>query len=194
MAVATRYDTITRSSSPRLFPTRNKREEPLRTRRIHGLSAACLVVAMAALALAEPEEKIQLKIVKYDGLCNAIQNLKGQIVVVDVWANWCHPCKAAFPHLVEMHEKYARDGLIAVSVSLDEPPDKEKALQFLRSHGAHFANFLLDVDQDTWQQKFHIHGPPTVFVFDRDGKWTQFKDEKAYPDVEKLVRDLLHSK
>jgi thiol-disulfide isomerase/thioredoxin len=156
--------------------------------------AVLLVAGMTALALAGPEEKIQLKIVKYDGLCDAINNLKGQVVVVDVWANWCHPCKAAFPHLVELHEKYAKQGLVAVSVSLDEPPDQPKALKFLESHGAHFTNLLLDVDQETWQKKFHVFGPPVMFVFNRDGKWTQFKDEKAYPQVEKLVRDLLHSK
>jgi thiol-disulfide isomerase/thioredoxin len=149
---------------------------------------------MAALAIAQPAEKIQLKIVKPDGLSSAINGFKGQVVVVDIWAYWCHPCKAAFPHLVDLHEKYAKDGLVAVSVSLDEPPDLGKALKFLEEHRANFTNLLLDVDQDAWQEKFHIKGPPTVFVFNREGKWTQFKGEKAHPEVEKLVRELLHLK
>src|SRR5579863_6480737 len=150
--------------------------------------AVVLVGAMTALALAQPEEKVQLRVVKYDGLCDAINGLKGQVVVVDIWANWCHPCKAVFPHLVELHEKYAKDGLKAVSVSLDFPPDTAEVVKFLQSHRAHFANYLLDVDQETWQQKFHTYGPPLVFVFGRDGKWTQFKGEKAYPEVDKFVR------
>jgi thiol-disulfide isomerase/thioredoxin len=158
---------------------------------MHRCLAIVLAGAMVALAMGQAQTQVELKIVKYDELCTAIKGLKGQVVVVDVWANWCHPCKAAFPHLVDLHEKYAKKGLIAVSVSLDFPPDKTEVVKFLQNHRARFANFLLDVDQETWQQKFHAYGPPLVFVFNRDGKWTQFKDEKAYPEVEKLIRELL---
>lgn len=156
--------------------------------------AVVLAGAMAALALGQPQEKIELTVVKYDALSDAINNLKGKVVVVDVWANWCHPCKAAFPHLVELHEKHAKDGLIAVSISLDEPPDKAGAIKFLQSRGAKFSNYLLDEEQEFWQKKFHVPGPPVVFVFNREGKWTQFRGENVHADVEKLVTELLHSK
>jgi thiol-disulfide isomerase/thioredoxin len=168
---------------------------------MHKCLALVLAGGMAALALAQPQDKIELRAVKYDALCDAINGLKGKVVVVDVWASWCHPCKAAFPHLVELHEKYAKDGLMAVSISLDASADKEEArkwkddaLKFLQSHRARFDNFLLDEDQELWQKKFHVPGPPVVFVFNRAGKWTQFRDEKAYPEIEKLVAELLRSK
>jgi thiol-disulfide isomerase/thioredoxin len=167
---------------------------------MHRCLAVLLAGAMAALSLGQPQDKIELKVVKYDELGDAINHLKGKVVVVDIWAYWCHPCKAEFPHLVELHEKYAKDGLIAVSISLDFPPDKTEVkaevVKFLESKGAKFTNFLLAEaeDQEFWQKKFHTVGPPLVFVFNREGKWTQFKGEKAYGDVENLVRDLLHSK
>ena len=168
---------------------------------MHKCLALVLAGAMTALALSGPEEKIELKAVKYDALCDAINGLKGKVVVVDVWANWCHPCKAAFPHLVELHEKHAKDGLIAVSISLDASAEKEEglrwkadALKFLQTHRATFTNLLLDEDQEFWQKKFHVFGPPVVFVFDREGKWTQFKGENVHADVEKLVTELLRSK
>src|SRR5581483_8496522 len=101
--------------------------------------ALLLAMAMVGLAMGQSEEKVQLHIVTYDELCTAIDRLKGQVVVVDVWANWCHPCKAAFPHLVDLHEKYAKKGLIAVSISLDFPSDKAEVVKFLQNHRAHFA-------------------------------------------------------
>ena len=159
-----------------------------------------LAASIAVLGLAQPQEKIALRVVTYDQLSDAVNGLKGQIVVVDVWAYWCHPCKAEFSHLVELHEKYVKDGLKAVSISLDFPPNDEKVkaevVKFLQSKGATFTNFLLTEAEDNafWQKKFHAYGPPLVFVFDRHGHWTQFKGEKAYPDVEILVRDLLKSK
>jgi thiol-disulfide isomerase/thioredoxin len=165
-----------------------------------GCLAVLLAVAMTAIALGQPEDKIELRVVKYETLSDAINNLKGEVVVVDVWAYWCHPCKAEFPNLVRLHEKYAKDGMHAVSISLDFPADDAKVnaevIKFLQSRGAKFTNFLLvgAEDNEFWQKKFHAYGPPLVFVFDREGHWTQFKGEKAYGDVEKLVRELLHSK
>jgi hypothetical protein len=98
-----------------------------------------------------------------------------------------------------LHEKYGKDGLIAISVSLDFPTtkDKENVLKFLTKSQASFTNLLLDESQEFWQQKFGFNGPPCVFVFNREGKWTRFIDEKTqpaedvYPRVEKLVTKLL---
>jgi hypothetical protein len=114
-----------------------------------------------------------------------------------------------------MHKKYAKDGLVAISVNLDplKDPDngkdetamvKARALQFLQSRGATNTNLLLDEPQEFWQGKFKIVAVPTVFVFDRQGRWVRFKsddeslkvDEKThhYPEVEALVQKLLAQK
>lgn len=105
-----------------------------------------------------------------------------------------------FPHLVKMHDKYAAEGLTAISVSVDELSDegakvKERVLHFLQARNADFTNLILDEPLDVWQAKLHMEGPPVVFVFDRDGKQIkEFKDEFTYDDVEKLVVGLLHKK
>ena len=114
-----------------------------------------------------------------------------------------------------MHKKYAKDGLVAITVNLDplKDPDggkdesaavKERALQFLQSKGATNTNLLLDEPTAVWQEKLGFVGPPTIFVFDRHGRWVRFKsddeslkvDEKThhYPDVEALVQKLLAQK
>jgi hypothetical protein len=119
------------------------------------------------------------------------------------------------PHLVEMHRKYAKDGLVAISVNLDalKEPDtgkdmsaeaKGNALRFLKSINGTMTNLLLDAPQEGWQAKFDMVGPPTIYVFDRQGRWVRFKsddeslkvDEKThhYPEVESLVKKLLAEK
>jgi hypothetical protein len=114
-----------------------------------------------------------------------------------------------------MHRKYARDGLVAITLNLDPLKDldtgkdvsaeaKADALKFLQSKGATTVNLLLDEPREFYQEKFDIVGVPTVYVFDRQGRWVRFKsddnslkaDEQThhYPEVEALVKKLLAEK
>ncbi len=47
-------------------------------------------------------------------------NLKGKVVLLDFWATWCAPCRAAIPHLVTLYETYKDQGLELIGVSLDQ--------------------------------------------------------------------------
>jgi thiol-disulfide isomerase/thioredoxin len=71
---------------------------------------------VAALHLARESDagspgEVQLQIVKRKGLDEELKKLRGQVVVLDVWADFCRPCKQEFPHLVALHKKYAGKGL-----------------------------------------------------------------------------------
>lgn len=95
-----------------------------------------------------------------------------------------------------MHQKYASDGVVCMSVSLDLPESRDAALKFLQDKKATFANYWLDEEQDVAQEKFDMFGPPVVFVFNREGKWTKFDftdpDQRySYADVERFVQQLL---
>jgi len=112
-----------------------------------------------------------------------------------------------------MHKKYAKDGLVAISVSVDplkddegksiEAEERAKVLKFLKKTDATLTNLLLDEPRELWQERLRIVGVPTVFVFNRAGQWHQFKgddnslkkDEKGhYFEVEALVTKLLAQK
>ena len=93
-----------------------------------------------------------------------------------------------------MHKKYAAKGLVAVSVSLDPAADRAVAEKFLVKSEAAFANLWLDETQEFWTEKFKIIAPPCLFVYDRRGKWVQFKSDEKDIDhaaVEKLIVKLL---
>jgi hypothetical protein len=97
-----------------------------------------------------------------------------------------------------MHRKYAGAGFAAVSVSLDDPADQavmKRVRQFLEEKKAAFTNLVLDEQLEVWQKNLRFDGPPSVFVFDRQGKWTQYTaNDLDYARVEKLVVELLKKK
>jgi thiol-disulfide isomerase/thioredoxin len=167
----------------------------------------CLVLGLVAFALlgrgpasADPPgaEGVGVKIVKYPEMLDSVKHLRGRVLVVDFWADTCLICKKEFPRLVQMHQKYASEGLAAISVSLDDPSQPgavEKVQGFLKTQRASFTNLILDEKPEVWQEKFGFDGPPCVFVFDRHGEIKkQFKDDFTYDEVEKLVKELLTKK
>lgn len=155
-----------------------------------------LGIVLASIVAADgPADAVTLKAIKYDDLSNAVRLLRGKVIVVDFWADYCVPCKREFPRLVELQRKYAQAGLTAVSVSLDENTEaKRQAIgAFLKKQGATFTNILLDETPTLWQAKLKINGPPLVFVFNRKGELVKrFEDEGVdFDKINALVATLL---
>lgn len=142
---------------------------------------------------------VELIPVTLKGLQEAIDAQKGKIVVVDVWADFCVPCKKAFPHFLELQERYGKEGVVCVSLTVDPPSAHDRALKFLEAQQATIPNYRIDEDEKVWQDHFDIGGPPAARVYDRDGKLVrQFDTEdpdKPYDhtDVENLVKEILAS-
>jgi hypothetical protein len=95
-----------------------------------------------------------------------------------------------------MRQKFSREEVVCISVSLDSVADKDKALGFLTKQKAEFPNYLLDEDSDVWQAKWDVSGPPIVFVFDRQGRRaakfvTNADRPYTYKDIEERVKELL---
>jgi thiol-disulfide isomerase/thioredoxin len=93
--------------------------------------------------------------------------------LVDAWATTCAPCKENFPHLVQMHQKYASKGLAVISLCLDDATDRKavsEAERFLKEKNAVFTNILLDENHGEGFDKLDVSTIPAVFVFGQDGK------------------------
>lgn len=156
--------------------------------------------------LAQEPGKIDVKIVSYDGLKDLVLKNRGKVVVVDFWSTTCIPCLKNFPHIIELQHRYAKDGLVTISVSFDKLDEfaktdaerKEKVLDRLKKLKSDLINVILDESWDLAQEKLRISAIPSVYVFSRKGQWMQFggKDgEVTQPAaVEKLVVQLLQEK
>ena len=165
-----------------------------------------LAVGLAA-HFAPAEEKagpVKLVPVKYQELLSTIAaDGKAKLTLVDAWATWCGPCKENFPHVLEMHEKYAKLGLSVISLSLDDPTKPKKVAEahdFLKSKNATIANYVLNETSDDAFEKLNITAIPAVFLFGPDGKEVKrFTLEDVnnlftYEQVEAFVKDYLAGK
>jgi hypothetical protein len=96
-----------------------------------------------------------------------------------------------------MHRKYKDEGLVTVSVSLDDPDEKdvrENIQKFLDKQKAVFPNYWLREDSNVVQTKLKISGPPCVYVFNRENQWVakyEKLEESDQADIEQQVRELL---
>jgi thiol-disulfide isomerase/thioredoxin len=98
-----------------------------------------------------------------------LSDLKGKVILLDFWATWCGPCKIEIPWFIEFQNKYGKDGLAVVGVSVDDTPEK------LRPFVAEFKmNYpvLQGLNHDDFVEDAYgpMFGIPTTFVIGRDGK------------------------
>jgi thiol-disulfide isomerase/thioredoxin len=136
----------------------------------------CLLLASAVMLRAEPVPPTpapawQLK--DLDGNVVSSDQFKGKVVVVDFWATWCPPCRAEIPGYVSLQQKYAKDGLVIVGVSVDQdPPAKVK--KWVDAHNVSYTIVMQDDDVTT--AFGGMDAIPTTFLIDRDGN---IRDKKV---------------
>jgi len=120
---------------------------------------------------------VGLQPVHFDQWKRELASLKGNVVVVDVWATWCIPCRERFPHIVDLNHRYQNRGVIVVSMCVDDREDKravEAARQFLLDQHAAFRNYFMDENILDVFEKMGVQGIPAVFIYDRVGRQRYF--------------------
>jgi peroxiredoxin len=97
----------------------------------------------------------------------SLERLRGDVVLLNVWATWCEPCRQEIPALEKIHRAYAARGLKVVGVSVDAAGDEKDVQDFSQKFGMTYAIWL-DPDQRV-NDTFHLVGVPSTFLLGRDG-------------------------
>jgi peroxiredoxin len=118
-----------------------------------------------------------------DGKMVSLESLKGKIVLVDFWATWCGPCKAAMPKIQELHEEFKNDNVVVLGVQVWEP-DHAKAQKYMESKK--FTYGLLHGD-DALADAYGLTGIPSIFLIDGEGK-ILFEATGLSPETEGKLR------
>lgn len=93
----------------------------------------------------------------------------GDVVLVNVWATWCRPCRVEMPSIQSSYERFRDHGFTVLAVSVDAGPGhRQKVTEFVREHGLDFP-VLLD-PENRISRTLRIVGVPETFVLDREGR------------------------
>jgi len=127
--------------------------------------------AVMALPKLGPAPKWTLK--DLNGADVSSEQFKGKVVVVDFWATWCPPCREEIPGYIELANKYGKDGLVIVGVSLDQA-----GVDVVKAFAARSKiTYPLVMGDDAAVAAFGgVEALPTTFLIDRDG---QVRDRKV---------------
>ena len=102
-----------------------------------------------------------------DGSVVTLSELRGQPVVVNLWASWCLPCQKEMPAFERAYEDYKDTGLLILGVNLTAQDSEATARAFVAEHGLTFP-ILLDRDGKA-ARAYQVMGLPSTYFVDRDG-------------------------
>jgi len=163
------------------------------------------------VALGKPAPEINLP--NPDGKKIALSSLKGKVVLIDFWASWCRPCRAANPHVVEIYKKYKDQGFDVYSVSFDGIDDRmlkrfkgnQPALEAAMKKQKQAWMKAIKDDKLTWPHHvselrswssqigkvYGVNSIPRTFLLDREGivRYDNIRPQQLEPAVKELLAE-----
>ncbi|MDQ2654786.1 MAG: redoxin domain-containing protein [Chloroflexota bacterium] len=97
----------------------------------------------------------------------SLDDLRGEVVLLNGWATWCQPCREEMPLLQQLQEEYGDQGLRVVGVSIDRGEAAGKIEQFANDTGVTFT--LLHDPKNAFSRTFRTSGVPETLLIGRDG-------------------------
>jgi peroxiredoxin len=97
----------------------------------------------------------------------SLADYRGQVVMINVWATWCLPCRVEMPSIEALHKEYGPKGLKIVAVSIDDPGTDSGIRAFAKQYGLTFE--ILHDPKGQITDLYDISGYPETFIVGRDG-------------------------
>lgn len=101
-----------------------------------------------------------------DGKDLSLADYKDKVVLVNIWASWCAPCKKELPELQKMHHAYG-DDFAVLGISIDKARNHQTVRGLMGQFGIDYP-VVLDPDGLS-VQTFGVQGYPTSVLIDRNG-------------------------
>lgn len=118
----------------------------------------------ASALMSEAPEATPFRLYTTRGKLFDLSEHKGKVVIIDFFATWCPPCRAAMPELQAIHEAYKDRDVVVVGVQCS---DNQSPDQLLLDLGV---KYRVLVGGDDVARAYKVTGLPTILVIGRDGK------------------------
>lgn len=124
-----------------------------------------------------------------NGKPTSLADFRGHVVVMNLWATWCPPCRSEMPDLERLYEAYRNRGLVVIGV--DQGESRERTVAFAHSLGIRYP-ILLD-NQQQYGRTYIALGLPTTIIINRNGVGVRgFDGPLTYSQMKSAVAPLIH--
>jgi len=101
------------------------------------------------------------------GEAYAFSELKGQAVLVNLWATWCPPCRAEMPSIEKLYREYKDQGFIVLAVNMTYQDDPFAVAPFIQEHNLTFPILLEETGEVA--SAYQLRSLPSSYFINRDG-------------------------
>jgi len=164
-----------------------------------------LLIALSVLAVAFAKPKVGDKAPDFElpelftGKIYKMQDFKGKVVLLNLWASWCTGCKAEMPEFYKLQQKYKDKNFIIVAITVDN--QKEKAIKFLKETeektGIKTPFIVLWDKGKKVARIYRPRGMPSSYLIDKDltikkvfiGSFTEENIHLLEKEIQKLLEN-----
>jgi peroxiredoxin len=109
-----------------------------------------------------------------DGESVSLESLRGQVVLLNLWATWCGPCRAETPYLQSVYEEHKDDGFEIVGISMDTGDAADDIAMFVDEYAVTYT--ILHDPTMQGMELYQVLGLPATFLIDREGvlRWMRY--------------------
>jgi cytochrome c-type biogenesis protein len=145
-------------------------------------SALCFAVVLTSGCIPDDgrviprvgREAIEYPAMTLAGDTVTLASLRGEVVLLNLWATWCVPCRTETPYLQELSEEYGDRGFRVVGISLDTGDAADQVAMFVEEYGVTYT--VLHDPQMRGMNLYQVPGLPATFMIDREGilRWIRY--------------------
>ncbi len=119
-----------------------------------------------------------------------VEQFKGKVIFLNLWATWCGPCRAEMAGIQRLYDRINKEKVVFLMVSLDEDQDKDKIIAYIKKKEFTFQAYQ---PSGYLPRQLQVSSIPTTFVISRDGKIVKKEiGSMQYdtPQFEQFLKDL----
>jgi thiol-disulfide isomerase/thioredoxin len=114
---------------------------------------------------------------------------RGKVVLLDVWATWCEPCREALPLYQDLHKEFAGKGLSVLTINVDSQP---AVIEPFLAEAQVALPVLLDPGALVSERELKLKLMPTSYLFDRRGKLRHTHEGFDEAHLQLLLSEIEH--